>query len=151
MMKVAHPIAGTLALVMIMTFWASTVFSELFASTVVVTTIKTLIPWGFLILVPALAITGASGFRLGKTWRGKVVTRKRKRMPIIAVNGLLVLIPSALYLSIKAQAGAFDTGFYVIQALELIAGAANITLLALNMRDGLRLSGKLPRRPALGR
>lgn len=145
MIKIVHPVAGSLALFMIVMFWVSTVLSELFASPAVVTTIKTLIPWGFLILVPALAIAGASGFRLGKTRRGKVVHRKRKRMPIVAANGILVLIPCALYLSAKAQAGAFDTGFHVMQTLELIAGAANITLLALNMRDGLRLSGKLSR------
>ncbi|MFV0292431.1 MAG: hypothetical protein ACK5II_04110 [Paracoccus sp. (in: a-proteobacteria)] len=64
--------------------------------------------------------------------------RKKKRMPIIAANGILVLIPSALYLSGKASAGTFDTGFYIVQSLELVAGAANIILLALNMRDGLR-------------
>jgi hypothetical protein len=34
-----------------------------------------------------------------------------------------------------------------VQALELVAGATNIALLGLNMRDGLRMKG-LPRRPA---
>ena len=48
----------------------------------------------------------------------------------------------------KAQAGQFDTSFYIVQVIELIAGAVNITLLGLNMRDGLRLSGKLRRAPA---
>lgn len=145
MFKIAHPVAGALALATILTFWVSTALSELFASLATVTTVKTLIPWGFLILVPALAIAGASGFRLGGPWRGAVVARKKKRMPIIAANGILVLIPSALYLSGKASAGTFDTGFYIVQSLELVAGAANIILLALNMRDGLRLSGKLHR------
>lgn len=147
MIKAVHPVAGALALVTILTFWVSTVLCELFAGATTVATIKALIPWGFLILIPALAIAGASGFRLGQTWRGPVVARKQKRMPIIAANGILVLIPSALYLSAKAQAGAFDTTFHIVQALELVAGAANITLLALNMRDGLRLSGK-PRHDA---
>ncbi len=147
MTKLIHPVAGTLAFIMILIFWISTVLSELFAGPATVTMIKTLIPWGFLILVPALAIAGASGFRLGKTWRGPVVARKRRRMPIMTANGILVLIPAALYLSAKAQAGTFDSGFYLVQGLELVAGATNITLLALNMRDGLRLSGKLRRSP----
>lgn len=73
---------------------------------------------------------------------------KQKRMPFIAANGILILIPSALFLSFKAQTGAFDTGFYAVQAIELIAGAVNIALLSLNMRDGMRLTGKLRRRPA---
>ncbi|WP_324752043.1 hypothetical protein [Roseovarius sp. Pro17] len=68
-------------------------------------------------------------------------------MPFIAANGLLILIPSALYLSFKAQTEVFDMGFYTIQKLELIAGAVNITLLGLNMRDGMRMKGKLRRRP----
>ena len=36
--------------------------------------------------------------------------------------------------------------FYAVQALEMVAGAVNITLLGLNMRDGLRMKGKLRRR-----
>jgi hypothetical protein len=95
-----------------------------------------------------MALAGMSGFRLGKTWRGPVVAQKRKRMPMIAANGIVVLIPAALYLASKAQAGQFDTSFYIVQVIELIAGAVNITLLGLNMRDGLRLSGKLRRAPA---
>jgi len=35
-----------------------------------------------------------------------------------------------------------------VQALELAAGAVNITLLGLNMRDGLRMKGRLRRQPA---
>jgi hypothetical protein len=54
-------------------------------------------------------------------------------------NGLLVLLPSAYALASMANAGRFDGLFYAVQALELAAGAINITLLALNMRDGVRL------------
>ncbi|MDF1486565.1 hypothetical protein PY257_15490, partial [Ramlibacter sp. H39-3-26] len=61
-----------------------------------------------------------------------------------------ILIPSALYLASKARAGEFDSVFYAVQALELVAGAVNITLLGLNMRDGLRMKGRL-RRPQASR
>jgi hypothetical protein len=44
--------------------------------------------------------------------------------------------------------GEFDTAFYAVQALELAAGAANITLLGLNMRDGLRMKGRFRCQPA---
>ena len=69
-------------------------------------------------------------------------------MPFIAANGLLILIPSALFLAAKARAGEFDASFDVVQALELLAGATNIALLSLNMRDGLKLKGRLHRRLA---
>ena len=68
-------------------------------------------------------------------------------MPFIAANGVLILIPSALFLASKARAVEFDTAFYAVQALELAAGAANITLLGLNMRDGVRMKGRFRRQP----
>lgn len=148
MTRATHPIAGGIALLTILTFWLSTAFSELFAGAAAVTTVKTLIPWGFLILIPALMTAGISGFRLSKKRRGPLVQTKQKRMPFIAANGMLILIPSALFLSFKAQAGAFDTGFYAVQAIELTGGAVNIALLGLNMRDGMRLSGERRRRRA---
>ncbi|MDK3072163.1 hypothetical protein QO034_03490 [Sedimentitalea sp. JM2-8] len=146
MTKRIHPIAGAAALLTILCFWLSTLLTELFAGAPTVATVKTLIPWGFLILIPALMAAGGSGLRLARTMRGPLVAAKKKRMPVIAANGLLILVPSALYLSAKAQAGAFDAAFYAVQGLELVAGAVNILLLGLNMRDGLRLTGR--RRPA---
>lgn len=106
-----------------------------------------LIPGGFLILIPALTAAGVSGALLAKDRRGPVAGRKRKRMPFIAAKGVLILIPAALYLSRKAQAGAFDGGFLAAQAAELIAGAVNIALLGLNMRDRMRLAGRRPSQP----
>lgn len=139
MLKVLHPIAGGLALAVITSFWLSTVLAEAFTGPAVVTLVKTWIPWGFLLLVPLLAFTGLSGFRLARPMRGALVDAKSKRMPVIAFNGIIILIPCALYLAAKAQAGAFDTSFYVVQAVELIFGATNIVLMLLNMRDGLRM------------
>jgi hypothetical protein len=142
-----HAIAGLLAFSLVATFWIASVASELFGSTASIVLVKTTIPWGFLILVPAIAATGGSGFTLARRRSGAGVGTKLRRMPIIAANGLVVLIPSALYLAAKADASDFDAGFYLVQALELIAGAINLALLGLNIRDGLRLSGKRqPRR-----
>ena len=148
MTKVIHPVAGALALLTIATFWASTSLSELFGSAATVVAVKSAIPWGFLVLIPALIATGGSGFALAKGRRGGLVGAKIRRMPIAAANGILILIPSALFLASKAEAGEFDTLFYAVQALELAAGAVNITLLGLNMRDGLKMKGRLRRRSA---
>ena len=146
--KMIHPVAGAIALLTILTFWLSTLFAELFGSEAFVVSVKSSIPWGFFVLIPALTTTGGTGFALSKGSRSGVVGAKLRRMPFIAANGLLVLIPAALFLAFKARAGEFDTAFYAVQALELLAGATNITLLALNMRDGLRLKGRLRRAPA---
>ncbi|MCC7281518.1 MAG: hypothetical protein IT556_03985 [Acetobacteraceae bacterium] len=148
MTRIIHPVAGTLALTTIATFWLSTAFSELFASDAVVAAVKTAIPWGFLVLIPALAATGGAGFALAKGRRDGLVGAKIRRMPLIAANGILVLIPAALFLAAKARAAEFDVVFYAVQALELAAGAFNITLLGLNMRDGLTMNGRLRRQMA---
>ncbi|WP_347338631.1 hypothetical protein [Bradyrhizobium zhanjiangense] len=61
MTKIIHPIAGAVALTTVATFWLSTAFAEMLASHASVTVVKTAIPWGSLLLVPALAVTGGSG------------------------------------------------------------------------------------------
>lgn len=99
-----------------------------------------------LLLIPAMAAVGATGFRLGGKSTAPIVARKRRRMPAIALNGVLILVPSAFFLAARASAGQFDATFYAVQGIELVAGAVNIALMALNMRDGFAMSRKR-RRP----
>lgn len=143
MTKIIHPVAGTVALLTIATFWLSTVISELFGPEATVIAVKTAIPWGFLLLIPALAAAGGSGFALAKGRRVGLVGTKARRMPFITANGILLLIPAALFLANKANHAEFDGIFYAVQALELVTGATNIALLGLNMRDGLKMKGRL--------
>ncbi len=97
------------------------------------------------ILIPAMVIAGGSGMALGRRRKDPLTSAKKRRMPIIALNGLLILLPAAWFLASKAAAGEFDSTFYGLQTLELIAGAANLTMMAMNIRDGLRMTGKLRR------
>lgn len=137
-----HAIAGAIGLLLILLFWTSTVLSELFGSYETIASVKGWILSGMFILIPAMAIVGGSGMSLGSGRSEKLVSAKQKRMPIIALNGLLILLPMAFILEAKASAGSFDTMFYVLQGVELIAGATNLTLMGLNMRDGLKLTGR---------
>jgi len=143
-----HAGAGLIGLLTIVTFWSATVSSELLGSGETVAAVKAMILSGMLLLVPAMTIVGASGRSLAVGRDDARLKAKAQRMGLIAGNGLLILVPSAFYLAGKAAAGAFDTWFYAVQALELIAGAINIALMGLNFRDGLRLTGRLgmPRR-----
>ncbi|WP_346899800.1 hypothetical protein [uncultured Roseibium sp.] len=140
MKAILHASAGGLALVMISVFWSATLISELFGTEEAVAGVKTGILWAMAGLIPAMMATGISGAVLGKGWRSPVVARKMRRMRIIAANGVCILLPSAVFLALRAQAGQFDVWFYGIQAVELTAGAANIWLLAQNMKDGISLS-----------
>ncbi len=138
-----HAIAGVVGLLTIATFWTSTLAVELFGSTDAIVVVKNGILWGMVLLVPAMAIAGGSGMSLGQGRSDAGVLAKKKRMPIIGANGLVVLVPSAFFLANKANAGSFDTAFYTVQVIELLAGAVNLSLMALNVRDGLRLTGKI--------
>ena len=135
-----HAAAGTVALLTIVTFWTSTVIVETTGTHEQVASAKMAILYGMILLIPAMATAGASGAKLGKRMKLPVVAEKSRRMKLIAGNGLLILLPSAVFLALRAQAGMFDSLFYTVQALELLAGATNITLLSLNLRDGLALS-----------
>lgn len=143
MIRILHPIAGVVGMATIGTFWLSTVTVEAFGGPGAVLAAKTAILWGLFVLVPALAITGATGFRLGARSTNPRIVAKRRRMPFIALNGLLVLVPCAVFLQARAAAGDFGGTFAIAQGIELLAGAVNLTLMGLNMRDGLALSGRI--------
>ncbi|WP_037084698.1 hypothetical protein [Neorhizobium vignae] len=142
-MKVLHPVAGALALASILAFWLSTAFSEISGNMEMIRSVKLAIPWGLPLLIPALAFSGFSGFRLGGRWKHPAIVAKKKRMPVIALNGLLVLVPCALILRQLTLNGDFGATFYAVQALELCAGALNIVLLGMSFRDGLRLKRRI--------
>lgn len=135
-----HALAGGLALLLVSTFWVSTLVSELFGSKEQIICVKSGILYGMFLLIALLAITGGSGALLGKTWKSPIVAKKKRRMKFAAANGFLILLPSAIYLADRAVASDFGTMFVVVQLLEVVAGAVNISLLALNMKDGLKLS-----------
>lgn len=139
-----HLMAGVLAPLCLLAFLVSTVLVELFGSHAAVAQLKSLIVApGLWIMIPAMAVAGGSGMFLGRFRKGRLVDAKKKRMPVIAANGLLVLVPCALVLDRWAAAGSFDASFYVVQGIELLAGAANALLLGMNVRDGLRMAGRL--------
>ncbi|MBT0624406.1 hypothetical protein KIH32_10850 [Pseudomonas fluorescens] len=140
MLKRLHLTASLLVLLCIATFFLSTLLSETMGTHSSVAQIKNLIVSpGLWVLIPAMILAGASGTFLSRTRWGRLVDSKKKRMPFIAANGLIVLVPCALALNIWASAGIFDARFYMVQLIELIAGATNLVLMGLNARDGLRL------------
>jgi hypothetical protein len=137
-----HLVAALAAFATIAVFWVATAAVEIAGNAPAIATVKIGIAWGLAILVPAIATAGATGFLLGGRSAAPVIAAKRGRMPVIALTGLLVLAPSALFLAARAAAGTFDAIFYAVQGLELAAGALNLTLIGLNMRDGFRMTRK---------
>nr|WP_210422038.1 hypothetical protein [Rhizobium sp. ACO-34A] len=142
MKTVLHAAAGTLALALVSTFLASTIISELCLDYRAITIVKTAIFYGVFLLVPLMAITGGSGFALAANRSGGLVERKKARMRIIGANGLLVMLPAAVFLYFRASVGSFDGLFYVVQIIELAGGMLQLCLLILNFRDGRRMTEK---------
>jgi hypothetical protein len=66
---------------------------------------------------------GRLGLRTGKWVARRADRREDQTHAVHTANGILVLIPAALFLASKAQAAEFDTTFYAVQAHELAAGA----------------------------
>ena len=149
MKQVVHLIAAVIATLCIAVFFISSIAIELTGDTAMIAALKSQIVMpGLFILVPAMALTGASGFILSKGRKGGLIGRKLIRMRIIAANGLLVLLPAAIYLDHLASAGEFGTLFYLVQTVEFLAGGINLTLMVKNMKDGIRLTRSMINRPA---
>ena len=140
MKQKVHAIAGITAFLIILTFWTSTVLSEAFGTHEHIMSVKSMILRGMVILLPSMIIVGASGMAMGRRRKDAPARAKKKRMPFIAANGLFVLLPAAFFLEARASSGSFDTAFYAVQAIELLAGATNLTMMGLNIRDGRRMA-----------
>jgi hypothetical protein len=144
MKHIIHLVAAITATLCIGTFFFSSIIVELTGTNDSIAAVKSLIVFpGLFILIPAIAATGGTGFLLARNRTGRLVEKKKRRMPIIGINGIFILLPAAIILNYWASDGLFDTRFYLVQGLELIAGAINLTLMGKNIRDGFKLAGKL--------
>lgn len=139
-----HAAASFLAILLLVSFWTGTVVSELFFDWLAVGRVKTAIVGAIPVLIVALATAGATGRRLVPVPRRGLPKQKLQRLRVIAANGMVCLVPCALVLWRLSGREGPSSWFYGIQALELTAGAVNLTLIGLNVRDGRRL--KRPRR-----
>lgn len=135
----AHAVAGALALLIMIGFWGASAGALLALDGAAAATVKDGIAWGLLALLPALIAAGASGAGLARGRAGPVVAAKQARMRRAAALGLSILAPAALVLAFAEEVGLSGWGYGLIQGAELVAGAINIALLSLNLRDGLTL------------
>jgi hypothetical protein len=135
-----HAISSALAILTISIFLTTTIIAELSGDPSFITTVKQGIAYGLVILVLTMATIGISGTRLAGSSTAPIIRRKRRRMALIAANGVFILVPCALILAWLATQGAFSIEFYLVQGIELIAGSANITLLVRNARLGKSMS-----------
>jgi len=101
-----------MAMLCIAMFFLSTVWVELFGSDESIAMIKSLIVMpGLFILIPCIAITGGAGFLLAANRTSALIAGKKKRIPFIAANGILILMPATIFLNHAAASADFDATF----------------------------------------
>ncbi len=149
-----HGLAGCLSLLLITMFFTARIIVNLIGDHGALVEVKKLTLIGVCVLIPAMAITGATG-HLGARGRGdRVIRVKRLRLAIAAAIGLAVLVPCAVIIQRLSASGDSGTTLHVLQAVELAGGAACIALLSANVRAGLIMTGRIhkhrPARPGPG-
>lgn len=141
MLQYIHKTTAISAYLLILAFFTSTLLVELLASDTEIILIKKIIFYTVFLLVPLMATAGITGNIIARGIDNATVSAKKKRMPIIALNGICILIPLAYVLHTLAQENAIDSFFFLIQGIELLFGALNIYLMTRNMLDGKNIKG----------
>lgn len=147
MKTLAHAIAGTLAMLLVVAFLGGTLYAELAMDPELILDVKRMILYGVCLLIPAMAVTGGSGFSLAAGRSGGLIDVKKRRMRLIAANGLAVMLPSAIALYVLASGGHFGPLFVAVQIVEIVGGVLQLSLLGRNFRDGLALTARRRRGP----
>lgn len=138
-----HAFAGVLGLVCVTTFVGATAYGHLLGTEADLVAVKDFIFKAIFVQILALLGAGASGVSLLGKRSEPLADKKQKRGPIGFMTTLLLLTPCAWFLSSRADAGQFDTLFYVAQMVELGGNAVCFAMISLNIRDGLALRGRI--------
>jgi len=134
-----HRVSAAGALTLITVFLLSSAIVEPAGGPAAVRTLRAAILLAMPVLIACLAAAALTGYRLAGRSRAALIRRKLRRTQALAAVGLVVLVPCALTLGLLAGAG---TAGRAAEIIELLAGAASLALLALNFRDGRRVSGR---------
>jgi len=144
-----HAVAGITAMTLVATFMVATIVVEIVGDRSAVLGVKTAIVFALFVLIPSVMIAGGTGRSMAAGRKAPLLRRKQRRTALIAVVGIVVLVPCAVVLRMLAADGNFGGAFVALQAVELAGGVVNLTLLGLNARDGRLLTAATRRRQAL--
>ena len=133
-----HLVATIIAVVTIATFFTISLIAEIRGDQVFIKAIKALIFFA----MPCLAITGN---KLAGKSKNALVEIKKKRMKFVMLNGI-ILVSLAIFLYYRSHFQSIDGVFLTFQIAEFVFGLTNLSMIILNARNGMQLSGKLKRR-----
>ena len=122
-----HKTSALICFILIACFFSSSLLFDMFGNQESVLIVKNGIFYSIWLLIPLMAITGMTGAKMAPKVTSGPIGAKKKRMPFVALNGFLILLPAAYFLRELALNG------------ELFAGFINLTLMSLNIRDAMAL------------
>ena len=143
-----HLIATMVAVLTIATFFISSVVAELSGDETLIRKVKESIFFSLPLLLVAMPVLGVSGSKLGGASKNPTVLAKQRIMKFIILNGL-ILTGLASFLYYRSNYQSIDMVFLSAQFAEFFFGLANLTLIGLNIKSGLKLSGRLKRSGSL--
>ena len=143
----AHIIATSIAILTIGCFFSFSLIAEIKGSQEFIKQVKTGILYCLPVLLFVMPMLGITGKKLAGKSKSPIVATKMKRMKFVALNGI-ILSSLAVYLYLRAINDNIDSTFLYVQILELLFGAVNLTLIGLNIKAGMKLSGRIKRNSA---
>lgn len=137
-----HLLATLIAVVLISTFFISSLVAEIINDHQFIKVVKLCILYALPLMVIIMPILAISGNKLAGASQSPLIKQKKGRMKLIMINGLL-LITLALFLYFQSHFREINTTFLIGQMAELLLGMLNLILIGVNIRAGLKLSGKV--------
>ena len=141
-----HAIAGMLAIALVATFITATIIVEVAGDDASILAVKTAILFALIILIPSVMMAGGTGRSLAASRTSPLLKNKKRRAMLVAIVGIVVLLPCAITLRVLAGNGNIGPAFIAVQTIELVGGIVNLTLLILNARAGRLLTAARRRR-----
>ncbi len=143
-----HATAAVAALFIISTFFVFSLVVEILGHLFWIKTAKTVILCAMPLLLIAMPTVAITGNKLAGNSCHPSILFKQRRMKFIVMNGM-VLVSLATYLYYRAHYQAVDDIFFYIQLTEFALGFVNLVLMVLNIKEGLKLSGRMEKRLTL--
>lgn len=147
MKTLLHASAGVCALIMLLAYFVGTTITVLLYTPQDMILVEQTILQSMWVYIPLILIAGAIGLLLGNKRKGLIVEAKKRRMFLVVVFSLFGLLPNCYLLANNLLKDEQVIVLFVLQAIEFAVEIISITLLILNLRDGIRLTANRPASP----
>ncbi|MBS1776170.1 MAG: hypothetical protein JSS64_07800 [Bacteroidetes bacterium] len=137
-----HLIATIVAALTILTFFSTSLFAEIKGDETLIKSVKAFILYALPIMVIAMPTLKLTGDKLVGKSKSPIILAKAKRMKFVMINGVC-LVSLAIFLYYRSHYQTIDGVLLVAQIAEFAFGLANLTLIFINAKIGMQLSGKL--------